>query len=200
MNPKRMVIALLLMISFAFLFPFSMGLAQEEEIMIKSLPEKVAFSIKEMAPGKSKSKTITIQNVGKQSFNYLSSIKLKSGSEKLFNELLVEISAENKLLYSGQLTDFKKLDSRYLAESKSEELTFKVKIPATLGNEFQGLGCELEFAFYAQGILDGVLPTTGLGLPDTGTNMFNYLVAGTALLLFGVILQVYFLKRRKWYY
>lgn len=88
------------------------------------------------------------------------------------------------------------MEPRQLKENTQEELTFKVSVPTYVGNDFQGLACEVEITFKAQSILDGVA-NGGSALPDTGTNMFNYLISGTVLLISGLILQIYLFKRKK---
>ncbi|MCM2531912.1 hypothetical protein NDK43_05315 [Neobacillus pocheonensis] len=65
-----------------------------------------------------------------------------------------------------------------------------VVAPTTLGNEFQGLDCELEFRFTSQGILAGVPVTPGVALPSTSTNMFNLLGTGFLLILGGIQFQL----------
>ena len=70
-------------------------------------------------------------------------------------------------------------------------------VPEKLGNEFQGLGCEVVFKLYVEGTLGGTLPVDGPKLPETGTNMFNILVSGAVLVLIGSILQFYIKRRKK---
>jgi hypothetical protein len=55
------------------------------------------------------------------------------------------------------MKDFKRLEPRQLKENTQEELTFKVSVPTYVGNDFQGLACEVEITFNAQSILDGGL-------------------------------------------
>ena len=68
-------------------------------------------------------------------------------------------------------------------------------MPMELGNEFQGLRCEFQFKFYVEGTLGGILPADGPKLPNTGSDMFNILLAGAVLVLTGSTIQ-FFLKRR----
>jgi hypothetical protein len=221
MKPKRILIMFFLLSSFIFAFPFASGLAAGEEIVIKTLPEKVLFSIKNMAPGRSDTKVFAIQNGGKEDFNYKTSVKLKSGSEKLYNELLVEFSDQDKVLYKGSLKNLNKIEPRFLAKSISEKFSIKVIEPGALGNDFQGLGCELEFRFYAESIVPGTKPDNGTvkpntpasstpgavnnvmpnnlisELPNTATNFFNLILVGIIFVAAGVTMQSYMNKRKK---
>lgn len=168
-----------------------------QEIDIATSPEKVLFNISNFKPGDWAERQLTIRNLGKQDFKYLSSIKLKEGSKKFYNELLLKISDENNILFEGKMKDFNKLDPRFIAKNDSEQLFFKVVVPEELGNEFQGLSCEVVFKFYVEGTLGGTIPVDGPKLPETGTNMFNILVAGAVLVLTGSILQFYIKRRHR---
>jgi LPXTG-motif cell wall-anchored protein len=167
------------------------------KIDIATSPVKELFDLANLKPGDWAERTLTIQNKGKQDFKYLSSSKLKDGSEKFYNELLLKISDKNNVLFDGKMKDFTKLDSRLIAKNDSEQLFFKVVVPDGLGNEFQGLGCKVEFKFYVEGTLGGVLPVDGPKLPETGTSMFNFMVSGTVLLISGSILQLFIYRRKK---
>jgi len=166
------------------------------EIDIVTTPEKVLFDVSNLVPGDSVTRKITIKNSGKQDFKYTTSEKFISGSEKLFKELQIIISDKNHELYKGKLSNFKNLEPRFIANHSSENLNFTINVPATLGNDFQGLDCGFQLKFYVEGTLGGILPANGPKLPATGSNMFNILVAGATLILTGTILQ-FVMKRRK---
>ncbi|MEH7500491.1 cell wall protein [Neobacillus drentensis] len=168
-----------------------------QEIDIAVSPEKVLFDISNFKPGDWTGRTLIIRNNGKEDFKYISSSKLNEGSEKFYNELLLKVSDKDTVLYDGKMKDFNKLDPRLIQKSDNEQLFFKVVVPEGLGNEFQGLGCEVEFKFYVQGTLGGVLPVDGPKLPETGTNMFNIIVSGTVLMVVGSIWKFLIAMRRK---
>lgn len=168
-----------------------------QEIDIATSPEKVLFDISNFKPGDWAERTLTIQNKGKENFKYLTSSKLKKGSEKFYNELLLKISDKDSVLFEGKMKNFNKLDPRFIDKNETQELFFKVVVPEKLGNEFQGLDCEVQFKFYVEGTFGGTLPVDGPKLPETGTNMFNILVAGTVLILTGSIWQFVLAWRRK---
>jgi len=196
MNFVRIVISILIQMSFLLIYPIYHGFAEGQDIVVQTMPEKEFLTLQNMAPGKSETKIITIQNNGKSDFNYTTKFKLKSGSEKQFNELLLTILRGDKMLFEGRMKDFKRLEPRQLKENMQEALSFIVSVPTNAGNDFQGLSCEVEITFNAKGVLDGLF-NGGSALPDTGTNMFNYLISGTVLIICGLIFQIFSLKRGK---
>jgi hypothetical protein len=195
MNFGRMVIALFILIGFLLTIPLNRGYAEDQDIVIQTLPEKEFINLNDMAPGKSETQKITIQNNGRNDFNYSAIFKLNSGSEKLFNVLQLKVLKEDKTLFDGNMKDFTTLDPRKLNSNTHEELTFIVSVPTQIGNDFQGLSSEVEITFIAQSKLDGVIAGDSI-LPNTGTNIFNYLMIGIALIISGWILQSYFLKKK----
>jgi hypothetical protein len=171
--------------------------AAVQEIDIVTTPEKVLFDVTNMKPGDWAVRELKVKNGGKQDFNYLFSGKKKSGSTQLFNELLLTVTHGDTELYKGKLGGFSKLDSRGLKSGTDETLTLRVDFPEHLGNEYQGQATEVEFKFYVEGTIGGLLPVDGPKLPNTATDMFNILVVGGVLVLSGAILQLIFAWRRK---
>lgn len=167
-----------------------------KEIDIMTTPEKVLFDIENFKPGDWATRTLTIKNSGSEDFKYLTSAKRKSGSKELYEELYLTISDKSGELFKGKLSEFNTIDPRSIASGKQEELTFTVEFPSHLGNEYQGLTTEVELKFYAEGTLGGALPVDGPKLPKTGTNTFNVLIVGIALVLSGSILFL-ILKRKR---
>jgi hypothetical protein len=162
----------------------------QSEIKIKLLPEDVLFTIENMQPGDEVSKTIAIQNSGEQEFKY--NMKLEdAGSEKLFNELLIEISDADGLLYSGKMIEFDGIEARNLKSMENDEFSLTIIFPEHLGNEYQGSVAKFNIVFVAEGInLDDLFE-----LPNTATNYYNYMVGGAILILFG--LTAYIVKVKK---
>lgn len=183
------------------IFSFSTGntlaAMTKQEIDIASSPEKILFDIHNFKPGDWSNRTLTIHNNGNREFKYITSVKYLDGSEKYFNELLIKISDRNKVLYEGKLKNLNKLSPRILAKNTSEQLIFQVSVPWELGNEFQGIGCRVEFIFYAEDSGSGTVPTNGGLLPTTATNIFNFIAAGGALIVTGIMMQLYFSKRKR---
>jgi LPXTG-motif cell wall-anchored protein len=165
-------------------------------INLTTNPEKVLVELTNIKPGDSVSRELTITNNGTDDFKYLTSNSFVSGSNLFFRKLDLKIEDKSTVLYDGKLSKFNKLEPRLLESKHNEKLTFYIKVPTELGNEYQGLDTEFEFKFYVEGTLGGILPANGPKLPETGTNMFNYILAGSALLIIGLVTQ-YLLKRKK---
>ncbi|MFC4800486.1 LPXTG cell wall anchor domain-containing protein [Neobacillus sp. GCM10023253] len=190
---------------FAILLAILVGLvtptladAQSNEIDIASSPQKIFFSVSNYKPGDQLSKTLIVRNNGKQDFRYVLSNSFLNGSEKLYNELLLKVNDKNKVLYNGKLKDFNKLESRLLAKNNADQLTFLIEIPYELGNDFQGLGSEFQIKLYAEGSSNGTIPiNNGSTLPKTATNIFNFIAAGGAIIVSGMMMQLYFSKRKR---
>ncbi|WP_226536312.1 LPXTG cell wall anchor domain-containing protein [Fictibacillus halophilus] len=121
------------------------------EIKIDTLPEKILFDIDNFKPGDWAPRELTIQNNGNQDFSYNIQSRMKSGSEKLYNQFQLKIEDKSGMVYQGNLKDFKGLDPRPLAAFSEEKLTVTVEFPYISGNEFQGLNTEVEFVLYAEG-------------------------------------------------
>lgn len=189
------------LLMFMVLFvPLGSTIASEDvmEIDIITTPEKVLFDVENMKPGDWAERVLEISNGGKEDFNYIISSKLKSGDKKLYNELKLTITSEDdKELFNGTLGQFNKLDPREIKTTDKEKLTFQVNFPAELGNEFQGLTCEVEFKIYAEGTFGGIIPAeNGIKLPNTATDTMNIIIVGGTLLLIGVIvLLMYRVKK-----
>ncbi|WHY84328.1 TasA family protein [Neobacillus novalis] len=198
---QKKIMFLLLLVAFFIFFSSPIKYANakgvEKEIDISTSPNKVFFDISNAKPGDTYMKVIKVQNNGTKDFKYLFTHRFLTGSEKIYNELVLTVTDKSGELYKGKLNDYKKLDSRILKSSTNEDLTFSIYFPSDLGNDFQRLSCEFQFKFYVEGTLGGTLPVNGPKLPETGTNMFNILVAGAVLVLTGSILQFIIKKRRK---
>ncbi|MBH0169147.1 LPXTG cell wall anchor domain-containing protein [Fictibacillus sp. 18YEL24] len=132
------------------------------EIKIDILPEAVLFDIENFKPGDWAPRDLTIQNNGNQDFSYNMKAQMKSGSEKLYNQLLLKVEDRTNLLFEGKLKDFKGLNPRPLASLTEEKLKVTVEFPYESGNEFQGLQTIAEFIIYAEG------QTTPPDPPDDG--------------------------------
>ncbi|EKN69493.1 LPXTG-motif cell wall anchor domain-containing protein [Neobacillus bataviensis LMG 21833] len=198
MKTKFLLLFLFTSICIAFIFPIKNVDAEGniKEIDISTSPHKVFFEIINSKPGDVFTKTLIVQNEGTKDFSYLFSNRLLTGSEKIYKELVLTVTDKSGELYKGKLKDYEKLVSRNLKSNTHEELTFSIYFPSELGNDFQRLSCEFQFKFYVEGTLGGILPADGPKLPETGTNMFNILVAGAVLVLTGTIFQ-FIIKRRR---
>ncbi|MBS4215971.1 LPXTG cell wall anchor domain-containing protein [Neobacillus rhizophilus] len=158
-------------------------------------PQKVLFDIRNVKPGDSFPRKIAVMNKGNNGFKYIVTNKFITGSKEFYDRLILKIEDGTKVVYEGNLKDFEKLDPRLLKSKSKEDLYFYITVPYELDNKYQGLNCEFQLKFYVEGTLGGALPADGPRLPATGTNMFNFLVAGITLVLAGGTLQ--FIKSRR---
>jgi LPXTG-motif cell wall-anchored protein len=165
-------------------------------INLTTSPGKVLFDLSNIKPGDSVTRELVITNNGKKDFEYITYSDFLSGSELFYRNLDLKIMDKSKTLFEGKLSKFDKLEPRLLGSKQKEKITFYINVPIELGNEYQGLDTEFEFKFYVEGTLGGILPANGPKLPDTGTNMFNYILAGSALLIIGLFTQFFMLKRK----
>jgi LPXTG-motif cell wall-anchored protein len=186
----------LLLIFFLILTPYTgYGEINSNQIDLTTTPGKVLFDLTNMKPGDSVTRNLSIGNNGNQDLNYIASSKFLSGSEIFYNKLDLIVEDKNGAIYQGKLFEFDKLSPRLLKSKQNENLTFFIKMPLELGNEFQGLNTEFQIKLYVEGTLGGVIPADGPKLPNTGSDMFNILVAGAVLVLTGSTFQL-IIKRR----
>ncbi|MFD1039947.1 LPXTG cell wall anchor domain-containing protein [Virgibacillus byunsanensis] len=209
---RKIIIVFIMVSSVLFtLFVPSLTVTAEEKqkISINTLSEEVLFHVDNMKPGDWAPRTVDVQNNGEMEFEYHISIE-NSGSEKLFNELMLEVSDDNKELYNGKLAEYEKIPARKLAPSSEEELSLTVRFPDHLGNAFQGLDATFNFSFNAKGSEeieeassndelsdDGMVGSNkdGAVLPNTATNTFNFLLIG--FILFAISMALITIKQRK---
>ncbi|MDF2791158.1 MAG: hypothetical protein K0S80_4260 [Neobacillus sp.] len=192
---RKLTLFLSILIVFLLVPEATYGEIQNNEIDLTTNPGKVLFDLTNMKPGDSVSRNLIIKNNGKQDFKYLASSKFLSGSEIFYDKLELTIKDKNGIIYQGKLFEFNKMSPRLLKNNQNENLLFFVQVPMELGNEFQGLMTNFQIKLYVEGTLGGAIPADGPKLPATGTNTFNYLIAGAVLVLSGSILQ-FFIKRR----
>jgi LPXTG-motif cell wall-anchored protein len=189
-------IFLILPLVFILLSPLKVyGENNSNDLDLTTNPGKVLFDLTNVKPGDSVIRDLTITNNGNKDFKYLTSNNFISGSDLFYRKLDLKIKDNNTVLYDGKLSKFAKLEPRLLESKHNEKLIFNIQIPTDLGNEYQGLDTEFQLKFYVEGTLGGILPANGPKLPVTGTNTYNYFVAGAIIVLGGLLLQ--FLIKRK---
>lgn len=127
------------------------ALAASNPVDISISPDSLLFDITNMKPGDWAERTLTIQNRGETHFNYNTKAEFKGGSEKLYNEFLLEVMDSSGPLFEGKLSNFTQLEPRYLKSFHEEDLKFTIRFPYELGNEFQGLQFEVVFKFITEG-------------------------------------------------
>lgn len=155
MKPLKRLTTWVLLGIFLITFQFGLGrvhaAANQEEIDLNTTPGEIAFNLSNLKPGDWANQTVTIQNDGKQDFIYNTKSVFHGGSEKLYNEILLQVSDSDTMLYEGKLKDFKEISPRKIEANKQEDLVFRIDFPYELENEFQGLGFEVEFQFFVTG-------------------------------------------------
>lgn len=212
------VIPLLLLFSWVSLSPVTSVYAEGEndtenkEIDISITPTDTLFEVSNMKPGDWAPRTITVKNIGSKDFDYQMQLQ-NSGEEKLFNELLLEIKAGDKELFKDKLAAFKSLPIRKLATGNEENLEVTIRFPEHLGNEFQALQSSFAFTFTAEGNesepvqeeIIGHIASSGSPmspgssvLPDSATNLINYMLLCGALVVGGsvMVIIIYYRKMR----
>lgn len=209
---KLLALILLVISAFSMYIVNPSSVSASGEITIDILPEEVLFNIDNMKPGDWAPRSVVVQNNGILDFDYFISVRPYGDSKKLYNELLLEISDAEEILYNGKLQDFNGLPARNLVSSSEETLEFTVRFPEHLGNEFQGLNANFYLLFTAEGEDDdtdeqsvaGAVSSGGSGgsstsdgspLPSTATDIFNFLFIGIILLMAGAFIYVYNRKR-----
>lgn len=212
----KIVFFIIILFSFGICSPWvGKGFADQQEVEIKTVPENQLFSLENLAPGQVEEKDIIVQNIGKQDFHYQTFVKYKLGSKQLYQMLdLTIMTNDGEILFQGKLKDFSSLKGRTIEKNKDERLTIKIGLPSEAGNEFQSLDCVVDFQFLADS--EPAIANTNSNtitnsnsnvsndnsslrpdLPNTATNIYNYIAAGTFLIVIGFLLNLYFTKRQK---
>lgn len=190
------VIALLLLL--IVLFPLqTYGDTTNKEVDLTTSPSRILFDLTNIKPGDSVIRNLKIYNNGATDINVIVTNKFLSGSQIFYNQIDLEIQDQGETIYKGKLNRFKKLSPQLLKSKRNKDLNFQIRVPLEIGNEYQGLDSEFQFKLYAEGTLGGLLPANGPKLPETGTNMFNFLVSGIVLFFIGIF--SYFYQMRKKY-
>jgi LPXTG-motif cell wall-anchored protein len=192
---KGKVLTVLLSTLITLLIPLTSAAEDDKEILdIATAPSSILMDVTDMKPGDYLKRDLTVINKGEKDFTYTFSNEFIDGSTKLYNEFLLIVKDSQGTLFDGKLMDFEKLDPRKLNSGESEVLTFYVEMPYELGNEYQGLSTKFQFTLYVEGEDGGAIPVDK-ELPNTATQMYNFLTIGIILLLGGSIL--YFIQRKK---
>jgi hypothetical protein len=199
--------------------------ADEEVVSIGVLPNDTLFQVENMKPGDWAPRTVTIENRGTDDFLYSMHIERES-MDRLFEELLLEITASDASLYNGKLAAFEELEKRDLAQGEHEELEITIRFPESLGNEYQGLNTAFNIVFTANSELkdtavqvpgfigsdehpsaggealfapgsSGSSSGNGSPLPETASHIFLFLLLGGVLLVNGLLLYKYNKLRKR---
>lgn len=188
------VFTLVILLMFVIYLPNVNASTNTNSIDLSVKPGKVLFDLSNVKPGDSMTRTFKLENTGNGDFDYDITNEFTGGSEKFYNQLYLKIENDDGVLFEGKLHEFSKLESRQLKSKTNESMLFFIKIPMELGNEYQGLTTDFQFDIYVEGTLGGVIPVDNR-LPETATNLFNFIIIGAALVFTGGSMFLY--QRRK---
>lgn len=197
---KKLLKVFLCLFALIFISPLkTIGIENNniQEIDLSLSGERLLFNTGNLKPGDTIIKKLLVTNSGKRNFDYSSSAKFLSGSKKLFDQIKLKIDDRKGEIYSGKLSNFNRLDPRFLASLEVDDLIFKIELPYELGNEYQGLNTEFEINFYIEGAIVGISPVSSpLNLPDTASSLYNILFLGIILFIFGAIVLLYITRNK----
>ncbi|MEW5568734.1 LPXTG cell wall anchor domain-containing protein [Rossellomorea marisflavi] len=165
------------------------------------------FNIENAKPGDWVERSLTVRNNGDEDITYTLAVVNLSETDVLYNELDLTMLRGKTTLFDGKLKDASSFKARELAQGSADELIFIVKMPYELGNEFQGTAARFEIQVQASSFLS---PDTGLKdvegtnggtavsteggpsptgfLPNTGTDLYRWLLIGGLLMATGIII------------
>ncbi|QFT90557.1 hypothetical protein FIU87_18085 [Bacillus sp. THAF10] len=167
-----------------------------EIIRISTSPSNSFITFSNMAPGDRTTKPLRIMNNGNVDFNYIASAILEKGDQELFDSLLMTITDQTSTLYKGKIHDLQQLSLGSLLSHKDKELFFSVELPREAGNEVKHKSATVEFSFTAIGLTEVNENGNGVQLPNTASNLYNNILLGTILVIFGLI-TIFIFRRRK---
>lgn len=196
MKRRKRLLYITALFSFLFfsfyLLPHSAGAEVDDEVVIDRYPQEELFKVENTKPGDHAYRSLLIQNNNNLDIFYTMQLR-NDGDLKLFNELLLQITVLDEIIFDGKLKDFDGFMDRPLDTQSEETIGFNLKFPEELGNDFQGLRADFVLVFNARAAessgLVTPLSTEGKGgmLPRTATNILSYLLIGGLLLTIGGI-------------
>lgn len=197
---------------FLLLFPLFFGLfhlqtAHGEGPGVSIHPDgPYLFNIENAKPGDRVERSLTVRNTGDEDIAYTITVKNLSETDVLYNELDLTMLRGSMTLFDGKLKDVSAFKARELSQGVEDELILIVKMPYELGNEFQGTEARFQIQVQAtsvlspdKGVKDGegtiggkAIPTGGGSppagfLPNTGTDLYRWLLIGGLLVTTGII-------------
>ncbi len=124
------------------------NLFQTGTVTIGTEPTTAAFNVQSLAPGRSESATIRVNNGGNLDLNYRVTAEKKRGYSTVFNALNARVtdSAGQSILYDGPLSALE-TSAIPLGAGQGQDLNFIVGLPAEGGNDLQNDYCVVDFVF-----------------------------------------------------
>lgn len=203
MKWKVITIYSLVMLTLVVFLPLgSTGAVDTVEVDLVTKPTEVLFDVSNIKPGDVFERTFDIKNGGNVDLRYKTKAEFLSGSEKLYNQLILHVTDGKTTLYEGSLHKFSGFDERQLTYSDSDQLIYKVEFPYESGNEFQGLATRFQIiisadylAMSSNGTDDGKSDFLGMKLPATAMSKpFVLFFVGLTIMTVG--LWVYYRQRK----
>lgn len=216
-----------LSLSVMFFSGLSIQQVKANEVDLILIPdEQYLFNIVNMKPGDWAEKKLTIKNGGDHDIKYSFKVNSMQTDNMLFNELELKVYSDstNNLVFKDKLKNFKGFSPQLLKKKESDSLSFVVKIPYELGNEYQNTSARFEITISAESYVpsqtsegtDTKTPDTdrselekgtisskplfsqGLNLPNTATKIYKLLFIGVIFMCTG-LLVIYLnrIKRKK---
>ncbi|MHA6252384.1 LPXTG cell wall anchor domain-containing protein [Oceanobacillus sp. CAU 1775] len=185
-----------------------------EEIVIDRFPSEELFYVENAKPGDYAYRPLLIQN--NHDIDILYSMHIRNdGETKLFDELLLQVTFFDEIVFDGKLKDYEGYTDYPIGANKEVETGFKLMFPAELGNEFQNKKAEFTLVFQAvakeapsfvggistevgsgdSSTVKGISTNEGSTLPKTATNIFTYILIGGLLIALGA--SVSYLSKRE---
>lgn len=164
------------------------------------------FDLDNLKPGDWAEREITISNQTDHDITYDMDLRHLDGSEMFYQQLSLEITKGDDVLFHDKLSQFTLMTDLPLLANSEDNIAFYLTFPPESGNEYQGLTTNAEIIITAYDDTETETSTFPIStdsqstsdslLPNTATIMFNVLLIGCILLLAGAFVLLY-LKRNK---
>ena len=199
---QRSILIVIGALLYCSLYPDLVSAADNGQTIITDISNP-KFNMKNMVPGDSLKRTVTIRNSGEQSFHYYFYIHKINSTKKLYENLFIQLESDSEILYEGQLKDNHQFTKLFLSGGDSERIHITVRMPEELGNEFQGSEALIKSGFMGEKELIGgnhITPSEGEsgGIPISNhvSNHYEAMLVGIFFTFTGWgLLSVYHSKK-----
>lgn len=108
------------------------------------------LDVSELAPGRAVQDSFTVANVGTAPGTFVLQAS-ESGNRLLAERLRLVVASGDRDLYAGMLTRFEGVPLGVLAPGEEQPVRVRIALPASSGNDLQGLSAGLELRVAAVG-------------------------------------------------
>jgi LPXTG-motif cell wall-anchored protein len=147
---KRTLILLFSITPVFFYMIFSSKTIEAMDKPITLIPDARLFEVTNMKPGDTITKVQKIHNQSNDSFSYVITTEKESGSDLLYNQLDLQVIADNTEIYNGKLKYLNLSKPLKLNKNSQHGITFQFHFPIDSGNEYQGLITSVAFIYTAE--------------------------------------------------